>query len=176
MHEKRIEPVSPNDFDETQASFFKPFLQPNGSIHNVYGTLAHHVDLAKAWSGFGLYTMRGSTVDPVLREVAILRCAINSDCAYEFHHHAEIARHLGLPDDDIESIRVGAQLTDSRRALMVRCADDLASDKKLSDATWAEMLETFDLKCTFDVIFTIGAYATLALTLNSCGVQIENRD
>lgn len=176
MHEKRIDPVAPADFDEAQASFFKPFLQPDGSIHNVYGTLARHVDLAKAWSGFGLYTMRGSTVDPILREVAILRSAINSDCAYEFHHHAEIARRLGLPEDDIEAIRTGAKLTDAKRALMVRCANDLARNKKLSDGTWAKMLETFDLKYTLDVIFTIGAYATLALTLNSCGVQIENHD
>lgn len=174
MHEKRIDPVAPQDFDDAQAGFFKSFLQPDGSIHNVYGTLAHHVDLAKAWSGFGLYTMRGSTVDPILREVAILRSAINSDCEYEFYHHADIARRLGLGEDEIKAIRDGSPLSDPHHALMVKCADDLAMDKKLSDACWNEMLETFGLKYTFDVIFTIGAYATLALTLNSCGVQIES--
>ncbi|MEM9571361.1 MAG: carboxymuconolactone decarboxylase family protein [Pseudomonadota bacterium] len=173
MHKKRINPVAPADFDATQAEFFKPFLRPDGSIHNVYGTLAHHVDLAKAWSGFGLYTMRGSTVDPILREVAILQAAKNSDCAYEFHHHAEIARHLGLPEDDIEAIQAGTPLPAPDRALMVTCANDLSEYAKLSDATWGEMTETFGLKTTFDVIFTIGAYSTLALALNSCGVEID---
>lgn len=173
MHKKRIDPVAPADFDTAQAEFFKPFQRPDGTIHNVYGTLAHHVDLAKAWSGFGLYTMRGSTVDPVLREVAILQAALNSDCAYEFHHHAEIGRQLGLPDQDIEAIKTGTPLADSERALMVSCANDLAQHSKLSDTTWDQMVDTFGLKTTFDVIFTIGAYATLALALNSCGVEID---
>lgn len=173
MHKKRIDPVAPSDFDEAQAEFFEPFLRPDGSIHNVYGTLAHHVDLAKAWSGFGLYTMRGSTVDPILREVAILRAAVNADCEYEFHHHAEIGRHLGLPEADIEAIKAGTPLADPQCALMVRCANDLAAQSKLSDATWEEMNTTFGLKTTFDVIFTIGAYSTLALALNSAGVEID---
>lgn len=173
MHKKRVEPVRPEDFDASQAEFFKPFVRPDGTIHNVYGTLAHHVDLAKAWSGFGLYTMRGSTVDPILREVAILRAAINSNCPYEFHHHAEIGRQLGLPEEDIDAIRAGIPLEDPHRELMVTCANDLATETKLRDATWDQMIDTFGLKTTFDVIFTIGAYATLALALNSCGVEID---
>lgn len=176
MHKKRIEPIAPADFDASQAEFFEPFIRPDGSIHNVYGTLAHHVDLAKAWSGFGLYTMRGSTVDPVLREVAILQAAINSNSPYEFHHHAEIGRRLGLPEEDIQAIKAGSPLTDPERALMVTCANDLATAFKLSDETWDQVIDAFGLKTTLDTIFTIGAYSTLALALNSCGVEIDQDD
>lgn len=175
MHKNRLSPVAPETFDAAQKAFFEPYLNADGSIHNVYGTLAHHLELAKAWSGFGLYIMRASLVDPALREAAIMRSAVNSDSEYEFFHHARIARKLGMDDAEIERIRSGDYPKDPKAALMVRCADDLSKLSKLSDAVWHDMMETFGNQYTLDVIFTIGAYTALAFALNSCGVEIEDR-
>ena len=174
MSAPRIAPMDPKDFSEAQSAFFKPFLQTDGSLHNVYATLAHHLDLAKAWSGFGLYTMRGSQMDPALREVAILRAAVNANCDYEFHHHSAIGRHVGLSDEDIDAIKAGTPLSLAHADLIVACVDELADQSKLSDENWTQMTETFGVPYTFDFILTVGAYSALALLLNTCGVEIES--
>mgnify|MGYP000704696142 CR=1 FL=1 len=78
-----------------------------------------------------------------------------------------------MADDLFERIRAGNALDSAEQDLMVRCADDLATKRSLSDATWAAMQERFGETYTLDVIFTVGAYTTMGMALNSCGVQVE---
>ena len=77
MPTPRLPPLAPFELNEEQASFLKPYTDKRGNYPNVFGTLARHMKLVNAWSEFGLYTMQHSEVDPVLREVAILRTAIH---------------------------------------------------------------------------------------------------
>nr|WP_321510281.1 carboxymuconolactone decarboxylase family protein [uncultured Hyphomonas sp.] len=129
--------------------------------------------LLDAWSEFGLYTMRTSQVDPVLREVLVLRTSRNVNCDYEWHHHEHIGRGIGLTEEQIAQIHDGQAMDDEDHNLMVQCADDLSESTELSDKTWSAMVERFGLGYTLDTIFTVGAYTALAMGLKSCRVQVE---
>lgn len=172
-HPKRVEPLAPAEMNREQAQFLAPFTDSQGRLPNVFATLVRHLPLLEAWRPFGLYTMRGSTVDPVLREIAILRAAHNSDSTYEWHHHCVIGRALGMDDVLFEAIRNRQPLEHTDQRLMVACADELHASTRLGDDTWSAMQNRFGLETTLDLIFTIGAYTTLAMALNSCGVRLE---
>lgn len=169
----RVEPLKSDELNDEQKNFLKPFSDKKGRYPNIFGTLARHMPLINAWSDFGLYTMRGSQIDPVLREVLVLRTSRNVECDYEWHHHQHIAQRLGMDEAVIDAIGAGETTGHADYDLLVRVADDLANSKKLTDEVWAEMVERFGMEYTMDAIFTCGAYTALAMGLNSCGVQIE---
>lgn len=174
MNTLRVKPLKANELSLEQLEFIKIYADPKRDLPNIFGTLLHHLKLLKAWSRYGMHTMQGSLVDPVLREVAILRTALNTNCNYEFVHHCEIGEKLGMTQADFDNIKSGDPLRTEEMNLMVTCADELKKHAKLSDETWYIMMDKFGLKYTLDVIFTVGAYATMGSALNSCGVQLED--
>ena len=173
MNSPRVPPLAPDELDTEQAELLGRFTNREGQYPNVFGTLARHMKLVNAWEGFGMYTMQHSQVDPVLREVAILRTAVLVGSEYEWSHHCDIGRRLGMTQSDFDAIRRGEGCATVEQQLMVRCANDLLQDHCLSDAVWAQMQEVFDVPYTLDVIFTVGAYITMGMALNSCGVELE---
>ena len=175
MNAPRVPPLAPDELDARQRKFIEPFTDPKGRYPNIFGVLCRDMPLMEAWRDFGLFTMVGASVDPVFREVLILRTSILSDCAYEWHHHRRIGLTLGMSEESLEQIRSGAATGDADQNLAIRCANELASTRRLSDPTWSEMVDRFGLPTTLDAVFTVGAYTALAMGLNSCDVQIEGR-
>lgn len=175
MTDPRVTPLTADALDDAQRAYMTQFTDAKGRYPNIFGVLCRHMPLLEAWSGFGLYTMRGSRVDPLLREVLILRTASNAGSDYEWHQHRRIALALGMDEAGLAAVRSGVPTGDESRDLMIHCADDLARDTKLSDATWTAMIAAHGLEYTLDAVFTVGAYTALAMGLNSVGIQIEGR-
>lgn len=174
MSESRVTPLRPDELDDPQRAFMAPFTDAKGRYPNIFGVLCRDLPLMEAWRDFGLYLMSGSKVDPMLREVLILRTSHRHDCAYEWHHHSRAALKLGMSTEEVERIRT-AETGLADHDLMMLVADELADSSRLSDATWTSMTERFGLDYTLDAIFTVGAYTALAMGLNSAEVQIEGR-
>lgn len=175
MSNPRVEPLKASELTEKQRGYVRPFTSPKGLVPNIFGTLLRNMELFEAWAGFGTYTMSGSRIDARLREVLVLRTAANVECDYEWHHHRRLAAVVGLSADVVERIRARQPLDSNDQNLMVSCADELAKDAMLSDATWQQMVDRFGLEYTMDVVFTVGAYTALAMGLKSCGVQLEGK-
>ncbi len=135
-------------------------------------TLVRHPDLTKAFLGFNVYLLFRSSLPPRLREVAILRVAHRRHCAYEWEHHVEMAKAEGLTDADVDAIRRGAA-TNEVDALVLRAVDELDEKSNLSDETWAALGEHLNDRQRMDFVFTVGAYAMLAMAFNTFGVQLE---
>jgi 4-carboxymuconolactone decarboxylase len=107
--------------------------------------------------------------------VLILRTSRHTDCDYEWHHHRRIGLTLGMAEQRLEQVISGEETGDGDHDLMIRVADELARDTRLTTPTWDAMIARFGLEYTLDAVFTVGAYTALAMGLNSCGVQIEGR-
>lgn len=173
MTSVRLPPLKPAELDERQSRFLKPFTSPKGAYPNVFGTLAHHMDIVDAWRDFGLYTMRNSALDPLLREIVVLRAALNAGCDYEWHHHRHIGLKVGLNAEEIERIRDRRPMDAETHNLLLAATDELSADRRLSGDSWNAMVVEFGVQRTIDVIFTVGAYVSLAMFINSCGVEVE---
>lgn len=192
----RLGPLPEEQWDDRTRAALAALLPPERrnprGAGNALATLARHPDLAEAFLPFNTRLLLRSTLPPRLRELAILRVARRSGCAYEWAHHARIAAKAGLSAAEIEAAgngevigpdgadvsdkpdvvnRVGGSELD--RAVL-DAVDELAGGCNLSDRTWSTLAAHLGERQLMDLVFTIGAYLLLAMAFNTFGVEPEH--
>ncbi len=140
------------------------------STGNLVATLVRHPKLARGFLRFNFHLLYGSTLPERLRELAVLRVAHLSACEYEWRHHVNIGRDAGLTDDVIAGIQRGEASDELDRAILT-ATDELHRDSVVSDATWATLSAHLEERQLMDLIFTIGCYGSLAMAINTFGVE-----
>jgi len=196
----RLGPLPEEQWDDRTRAALAALLPPERrnprGAGNALATLARHPDLAEAFLPFNTRLLLRSTLPPRLRELAILRVARRSGCAYEWAHHVRIAAKAGLSEAEIEaagngkpigpgeasgtdrdSVTGGVDGGEPARAeldgAVVRAVDELAEGCNLSDRTWSTLAAHLDERQLMDLVFTVGAYVLLAMAFNTFGVEPE---
>jgi AhpD family alkylhydroperoxidase len=148
--------------------------RPQG--RNILGTFASHPDLAGAFFTFNGHTLLGTTLSARQRELIILRVAVRRHCAYEWAQHVFVGRDAGLTDADIARVSFGpdAPLLDPLEAALLRAVDELVGEGAITETTWNVLAEHLDQRQLLDVIFTAGAYETLAWFMRSVDMEIDD--
>lgn len=171
----RLAPIPQADWsDEVQK-----ILQPNvaqGSVFNIFKTLAHHPDLLRRWLVFGNHVLFKSTLPPRERELVILRIGWLCEAEYEWAQHVKIGKDAGLTDVEIERIKAGpnARGWNAQDTLLLQATDELRRDAFIGDATWKGLSAHFDTKQLMDVVFAVGQYNLVSMALNTLGVQLDD--
>ena len=140
---------------------------------NLLATLVRHPKLTRAFLRFNNHLLFTSTLSPRLRELAVLRVAHLTDCAYEWAHHVNMGRETGLTDEQIDGIQRG-EATDELDRAVLRAVDELQDKATVSDATWAALSDHLDERQLMDLVFTIGCYGALAMAINTFGVEPDS--
>jgi 4-carboxymuconolactone decarboxylase len=135
-------------------------------------TLARHPALTKAFLRFSNHLLFRSTLEPRMRELAILRVAHRKGCEYEWGHHAFIGKAEGLTDEDIAGVARG-EAADAFDQTVLNAVDELDEKSRISDATWAALSERLDERQRMDLVFTIGGYGLMAMAYNTFGIEPE---
>ncbi len=137
--------------------------------------LAYHPVLTEAFNTFNGHVLFTSSLTPRQRELLVLRVAHVRGCEYEWAQHSVLARDAGLDVADIERVARGPDAEgwpESERALL-RSVDELVDGAVLSETTWASLNETLGIPQLLDLVFTVGAYDTLAMAFRSFGVELD---
>lgn len=183
----RLPPLPADRWDEAVEQSLAGMLPPERrnprGAGNALSTFAHHPALATAFLGFNVHLFN-STLPARIRELAVLRVAHRRQCAYEWTHHANMAKRLGVTDNEIEAVRCPMEklsaraseragvLDDFERAVIVG-VDELDEQSQLSDETWAALGARLNERQLMDYVFTVGCYTTLAMAFNTFGVEVE---
>ena len=168
----RIKPVSDEEATEEQ----REILAAAGrSPLNVQRTIAQHPELARSRQAFTNHVMRQTSLPAREREILILRTGWNCQSEYEFGQHSRFGRSVGLTDDEIRRITMGADADgwDEFDATLIRAADELHNDAFITDQTWNALAERYSTQQLMDVVFAVGQYHIVSMALNSFGVQFE---
>ena len=176
-HPLRLTPLPADEWDDRSRAALASLIpteraNPVGA-GNVLSTLVRHPDLTEAYLPFNAYLLRGSTLSPRIREVALLRVVLRRDCEYLWSHHLPIAHRAGLSDADIDGIRDG-RVADGADQAVLLAVDDLVDRGTVSTPVWDELGRHFDDTQRMDLVFTIGGYALLAMAVNTFGVEAEH--
>jgi alkylhydroperoxidase family enzyme len=166
----RLAPLPLEEWDpETRALLGDGWL-------NIFGTLAHHPKLLKRWLVFGSHVLGKSTLSPRDRELLVLRTGWNCRSPYEWGQHVVIARAAGLGDDEIARVAEGPDAPgwSDHDALLLRAADELHAAQSLSDETYEELASRYDAQQLLDVVFTVGQYHLVSITLNAFRVARDD--
>jgi alkylhydroperoxidase family enzyme len=143
----------------------------------IFTTLSRNRRLFRPWLRFAGRLMPGGTLPRVDTELVILRVSVNCASDYEWDHHVALGKRAGLSDEQIERVGDGPDApgwTDKERTLL-RAVDELARDRFIADATWAALRPHYDDRQLIELCMLAGHYEMLAGTLNSLGVQPDER-
>ena len=145
---------------------------------NIFRMMAGGEGLLKAFVRLGNHLLYKSKLDPVLREIAIIRVGVLSSARYEVFQHERIARGLGMSDALIAAIHRGpddAALDDAQREIM-RYTDDVVRNVRASDETFQPLAARLSVQELQELTLTIGYYMAASRFLETFGVDIEGSE
>jgi alkylhydroperoxidase family enzyme len=169
LEKPRVAPLAADQLDpETRERF-------GDRPGNIFATLAHHPKLLKRWSVFGNHVLAKSTLPARERELAILRVGWLCRAGYEWGHHVQIGRRVGLSDEEIRRIGEGPDAPGwgPTERVLLRAVDELHGDQFIGDETWKVLCSQYSTEQCIDLIFAVGQYHLVSMALNSLGVQLE---
>ena len=143
---------------------------------NLTRLLVNSPGMARAFHGLGGYIRNKSTLDPRLRELAILQVGWMEKSEYEFTHHVKIGNEFGVTDEDIKSLMAEtegkpSQLEPLAKAIL-RGAREMVRDLAMSEATFAEIKKDLSNEHMTDLVLTIAFYCAVVRVLAT--MQIDN--
>jgi alkylhydroperoxidase family enzyme len=144
-------------------------------VPNAIATFMHHPALTGPWLSYNAQLLQRPSLDPRHRELVVLRAAWRAKQEYEWVQHIRLAKRLQFSDAEIEAVTKGAAGGEwsTLEADLLIAADELLDDFRVSDATWARLSESLDVKQLIELVFVVGTYTALAMVFNSLGVQLD---
>ena len=143
---------------------------------NVLGTLARYPALARAFHTFNGHVLFATTLTVRQRELAVLRVAALRHADYEWAQHVVLAGDAGITGDEVARVAEGPDAPgwSPLEEAILRAADELLVDALITDATWAALSRELDQHQLMDLVFTVGAYDTLAMAFRSFGIELDD--
>jgi alkylhydroperoxidase family enzyme len=142
---------------------------------NIFRMMGHAGELVDGFTKLGTQILNFSSLDPVLREIAIIRVGVLSRAGYEVYQHERIGRRIGMSDDLIKAIHEGphaAVFTDLQRQVMA-FTDDVVANVRAGDATFNPLETALGAKALQELTITVGYYMMVSRFLETFDVDIE---
>ena len=142
---------------------------------NIFRMMAGGGGLLPAFLKLGNHLLFATRLDPVLREIAIIRVGVLSGASYEVHQHERIGRDIGMSEALIRATHAGADdpAFDTLQRLVMRYTDDVGRNVRASDATFNPLLEHLSVQEVQELTVTIGFYMMVSRYLETFGIDIE---
>lgn len=142
---------------------------------NIYRMLPHAETSLYGFMKLGNALLFKADLDPILRELVILRVGYLSDAKYEIHQHLVVAHHVGVPAVKIEAAQQGpdaAAFSGLERAIL-RFTDEVVKAVKASDAAYEAVAKHLSHREIAELLLTIGFYMMVSRFLENLEVEIE---
>jgi len=156
------------------AAEHRDLLKREIALHKL---LAHSPGASRAFQGLGQFIRHGSTLDPRLRELAILQVGYLARSPYEWSHHIKIGTDFGVSDADIVALIDDTEdrptALDALARLVLRGAREITREGALSDASHAALAAQLSSEHLIDLIVTIAFYNAVVRVLASIAIDVE---
>ncbi len=142
---------------------------------NIFRMMGHGGGLMDGFLRLGNYLLARSKLDPILREIAIVRVGVLSKASYEIQQHEAISRRLGMSDAKLAAIHAGpdAAAFDELERLVMRFTDDVVANVRASDATFEPLRARLSLAELQELTMTVGYYMMVCRFLETFDVDLE---
>lgn len=140
-------------------------------LGSALGRVKH---LGRAYLRWSKRMIHTGYLSPTQKRMIAMRAAWRHGCAYEWAHHARLAKQAGLTAADLALI---AQETSTRwtaeQAVLMRAVDDLLSNGALTDGAWASLGRHFDDVQRMEFCMVVGHSRMLSIVLNSLAIKLD---
>ena len=151
---------------------FQARLDPNV---NIFRMLPWAETMVEPWHRLGHAILQRGKLDPVLREMAILRVGHLCRAPYEVHAHERIGARAGMPPGKIAALAEGAEapVFSELEKLVIRFTDEVVRNVKASDATFDALARHLSHREMVELVLTIGYYQMTCAFLENFEIPIE---
>jgi 4-carboxymuconolactone decarboxylase len=149
-------------------------IAEDGALIGPWNPWLHWPELGgPIWELVKALSMSPTLPRPV-REVAILVTGAKFHSAYELYAHVIAAEQRGLPDDTIATIVAGQRPGDLTReqAIAYDVASSLVGGGGLPELSWRQAVATFGEASAAELIYLVGLYCLVSVTLNGFDVPV----
>ncbi|HAM03457.1 MAG TPA: hypothetical protein DCQ30_14715 [Acidimicrobiaceae bacterium] len=169
----RLAPLPPGEWDDFLSRLVDASGGPEHAL-NIFTTLGRHPELFRRWIGFG-GALLGGQLPGRLRELVILRTSVRCRADYEWIHHEETARRLGVAPEELEALR--RPLADHPWGhddlIVLRAADEMHDTWTLAEESWAAVHGLLGDSGTIEFVMLVGQYHLVALALRTLRIEPE---
>ncbi len=162
-----------SDVPEEAAQHFDSIASSRGRISGPFAVLLNSPEVAGRAAHLGAYIRFESTLDPDVKELAIITAAREFDCHYEWSAHVVLARDAGVRAEAIDAVANRGPLDGltSDESLVIGYGREMLGNKRVSDATFDAAKERFGVQGVTELTATMGYYGMLACALNTFEVE-----
>ena len=157
-----------------------PVAEPGtttGTRGDYWTTLALVPDIFKLSTEIVMALLApGRKLDPILRELAILRNAIVGDCKFEYSQHHKVSRMIGMPEEKLAAVKswtTSSVYSPAERAVMA-ATDELIGRNLVEDATFAELKRHLSDEQIVELFFVITTYRMHGMMLRALHLEFDN--
>ncbi|HEX5416331.1 MAG TPA: carboxymuconolactone decarboxylase family protein [Chloroflexota bacterium] len=162
--------------DAEVAELYREIAGLRGSVLNLYRALANQPEALRAFMGVSRYVRDAASLDPALRELAILATAYALDVPYEKFHHLPAARRAGVAESKLAAFpawRGSAAFGEAERAVLAY-ADEVARRRDVAPDTFATLRRFLSNAEIADLALTVGWYHLCAAIVGPLQIDIED--
>ncbi len=166
----RLSYIDTEELDEEDRDLLKIPL-------NLYRKLVNSPKAARAFRGLGYHIRYTSTLNPRLREMAIIQIGYLARSDYEYAHHVSMGmEQFGLSKEDIHSITAETNgdesgLNELERTVL-RSAREMYNNLKISDENFNLLQKVLSPEHVTELVIAIAFYCAVVRVLAT--LEIEN--
>lgn len=187
----RLPLIAPADLTEMQkplyedmkagiATNFNDFkvLADNGALMGPWNPWLHEPVIGKAvWDLTKAMSMQ-ATLPDASRQIAILVTGAHFDAAYEIYAHIAVAEREKMSATRLSALCANIKPTDldAQESVAYDVAFALVNGGVLPEPCYRLAVETFGQHGANELIYLVGLYALVSMTLNGFNVPVPERD
>jgi len=158
----RLPYLQRKDMDEANQKIFDvlPGRSQDGILRGPLAFAAYNPAVAKALFDLHNAAVAG-TLDPHVRELAILVACRETNYSLEWNAHEPSALKAGVDRKTIDAVRKNLALTgiDEKDAAVIRFGRQLFHDNRMDSETFAKAAQLFGKKGAMDLVAVMSTYA-----------------
>lgn len=169
-------------FDLSQASApIRELLKERPPL-NIYRMVANGAATAEGFLALGTSILRRSSLDPVLRELVILRVGALCSSNYEVTQHRRVAAQVGVPAAKVAAVLeaplhgLPPTAFSDLELLVLRFAEALVVHPKAPAELTDELARRTSSQQVVEILMVTGYYMLVCRLLETLEVDIEDAD
>jgi alkylhydroperoxidase family enzyme len=144
---------------------------------NIFLMMANAETAFRPWLRWGASLLGELELDPLLRELAILRVArLTPHAEYEWVQHVPLATAVGASDEQVATLErdeVDADCFSGDERLVLRFTTEVVRDAQASDATLEELGAILSPREIVELLMVIGQYMMVARVMATTRMEID---
>jgi AhpD family alkylhydroperoxidase len=172
----RVPYLNREDLPEADRVIFDNLAaERGGTVGNIFRALAHTPNLLRRFLQLGGELRNATALDPKLRELAIVTVGRLTNAEYEFVHHWNLARRVGVTRDQLEALaewEESPKFSEQERAV-IRYAVEATNNVRVTDAAWNALKTFLDTPRLMELVQNVAFYNMVVRVLVPVGVELE---